>query len=210
MPRQPLDVLRTVFGLRRFPRHQAEIIDHVVPAADALVLMPTGGGSRSDYQVPASAARASPSWCRRSSRSCATRSRHCARLDVRARGAQLQHFPSSDAMKIGAAQMRAGEIDLVYVAPERLADRRLLDLLDRCRWRCSPSTRPIASRNGPRLPAGISAAHVLHTRYPQVPAHTPSPPPDAAHPRDIIERLDLGRAASSSRLRRPNTAIAVP
>src|SRR5262245_21040016 len=53
MPRQPLDVLRTVFGFDAFRGQQAEIVEHVVAGGDALVLMPTGGGKSLCYQVPA-------------------------------------------------------------------------------------------------------------------------------------------------------------
>src|SRR3546814_14627435 len=51
--RDPLDVLRTVFGFETFRGHQAEIVDHVVAGGEALVLMPTGGGKSLCYQVPA-------------------------------------------------------------------------------------------------------------------------------------------------------------
>src|SRR3546814_5799626 len=48
--RDPLDVLRTVFGFETFRGHQAEIVDHVVAGGEALVLMPTGGGKSLCYQ----------------------------------------------------------------------------------------------------------------------------------------------------------------
>ena len=51
--RDPLDVLRTVWGYPAFRGLQAEVIDHVLAGGDALVLMPTGGGKSLCYQVPA-------------------------------------------------------------------------------------------------------------------------------------------------------------
>ena len=131
MPRQPLDVLRTVFGFDEFRGHQAEIIDHVVAGGDALVLMPTGGGKSLCYQVPALcregvAIVVSPLIALMRDQVEALR-----QLDVRA-AALNSSIPFGDAMKI-ERQMRAGEIDLVYVAPERLLTDAFLDLLDRCK-----------------------------------------------------------------------------
>ena len=48
-----LDLLQTVFGYPAFRGQQAEIVEHVGSGGDALVLMPTGGGTSLCYQVPA-------------------------------------------------------------------------------------------------------------------------------------------------------------
>ena len=50
---EPLQVLAQVFGYTQFRGAQQEIVDHVVAGGDALVLMPTAGGKRLCYQVPA-------------------------------------------------------------------------------------------------------------------------------------------------------------
>jgi ATP-dependent DNA helicase RecQ len=63
--RDPLDVLRTVWGYPAFRGRQAEVVEHLLGGGDALVLMPTGGGKSLCYQVPASAWAASPSSSRR-------------------------------------------------------------------------------------------------------------------------------------------------
>ncbi|MGO1720854.1 MAG: DEAD/DEAH box helicase, partial [Luteimonas sp.] len=54
-PQQPraLDVLQRVFGHTAFRGEQAAIVEHVAAGADALVLMPTGGGKSLCYQMPA-------------------------------------------------------------------------------------------------------------------------------------------------------------
>ena len=52
-PRDPLEVLRTVWGYPAFRGLQEEVIRHVLAGGDGLVLMPTGGGKSLCYQVPA-------------------------------------------------------------------------------------------------------------------------------------------------------------
>ena len=53
MPKDPLQVLRSVFGYERFRGQQRPVIDHLTAGGDALVLMPTGGGKSLCYQIPA-------------------------------------------------------------------------------------------------------------------------------------------------------------
>ena len=192
MLRQPLDVLRTVFGFESFKGHQAEIIEHVVAGGDALVLMPTGGGKSLCYQVPALcrdgvAIVVSPLIALMRDQVEALR-----QLGVRA-AALNSSIPFADAMRI-ERQMRAGEIDLVYVAPERLLTDGFLDLLDRCK----PALFAIdeahcVSQWGHDFRPEYLQLTVLHTRYPQVPRIALTATADAPTRRDIIERLELGQ-----------------
>ena len=52
-PRDPLTVLRDVFGHRSFRGQQSDVVDHVVGGGDAVVLFPTGAGKSMCYQIPA-------------------------------------------------------------------------------------------------------------------------------------------------------------
>ncbi|MGE0120733.1 MAG: DNA helicase RecQ [Dongiaceae bacterium] len=192
MPRQPLDVLRTVFGFQDFRGHQAEIIDHVVAGGDALVLMPTGGGKSLCYQVPALcrdgvAIVVSPLIALMRDQVEALR-----QLGVRA-AALNSSIPFGEAMRI-ERQMRAGEIDLVYVAPERLLTDAFLELLDRCKLALfAIDEAHCVSQWGHDFRPEYLQLTVLHQRFPAVPRIALTATADAPTRRDIVERLDLAR-----------------
>src|SRR3977135_1628458 len=113
-----LRVLRRVFGYSSFREGQQEIIDHVAAGRDALVLMPTGGGKSLCYQIPALVREGvgvvvSPLIALMQDQVSALTA-----LGVRAgflnstqSGAQRQSIESA---------FLAGELDLLYLAPEAL------------------------------------------------------------------------------------------
>src|ERR671925_124481 len=193
MPRQPLDILRTIFGFDDFRGHQAEIIDHVVAGGEALVLMPTGGGKSLCYQVPALcrdgiAVVVSPLIALMRDQVEALR-----QLGVRA-AALNSSIPFAEAMKI-ERQMRAGEIDLVYVAPERLLTGPFLELLDRCKLALfAIDEAHCVSQWGHDFRPEYLQLSVLHTRFPAVPRIALTATADGPTRRDIIERLKLDEA----------------
>ncbi len=192
MPRQPLETLRTVFGFEEFRGHQAEIIDHVVAGGDALVLMPTGGGKSLCYQVPALcrdgvAVVVSPLIALMRDQVEALR-----QLGVRA-AALNSSIAFSAAMQI-ERQMRAGEIDLVYVAPERLLTDPFLDLLDRCKLALfAIDEAHCVSQWGHDFRPEYLQLTALHQRFPSVPRIALTATADAPTRRDIVERLELGK-----------------
>ena len=127
MPDSAQQILREVFGYQRFRGHQAAIIEAVLAGRDALVLMPTGGGKSLCYQVPALI-------------------REGAGLVVSPLIALMQdQVRALDALGIAAAflnsslgreeqadvirRLKAGEIQLLYVAPERLVQPQTQALL---------------------------------------------------------------------------------
>ncbi|WP_066070726.1 DNA helicase RecQ [Frankia sp. EI5c] len=123
------DVLRRVFGYESFRDGQRQIIEHVVAGGDALVLMPTGGGKSLCYQIPAlcrpgTGVVISPLIALMQDQVDALRA-----LGVRA--GFLNSTQSDVARREMESAFVAGELDLLYLAPERLRLRATADLLDR-------------------------------------------------------------------------------
>ncbi|MFW6692284.1 DNA helicase RecQ [Streptomyces sp. MAR4 CNX-425] len=126
---EALEVLSKVFGYESFREGQQEIIDHVVGGGDALVLMPTGGGKSLCYQIPAlvrpgTGVVISPLIALMQDQVDALRA-----LGVRA--GFLNSTQDPDERRMVEAEFLAGEIDLLYLAPERLRVESTLRLLDR-------------------------------------------------------------------------------
>jgi ATP-dependent DNA helicase RecQ len=190
MPRQPLEILRAVFGFAAFRGHQGEIIDHVVAGGDALVLMPTGGGKSLCYQVPALcrdgiAIVISPLIALMRDQVEALR-----QLGVRA-AALNSSVPYAEAMQV-ERQMRVGEIDLVNVAPERLLTDAFLDLLGACKLALfAIDEAHCVSQWGHDFRPDYLQLTVLHQRFPGVPRIALTATADAPTRRDIVERLEL-------------------
>lgn len=120
----PLVVLQTVFGYSEFRQHQAEIIADVLAGQDCFVLMPTGGGKSLCYQVPAlmrqgTAIVVSPLISLMQDQVAA----------LQANGVAAAYYNSSldelGAKKI-LRQLYQGELDLLYVSPERLISRHFI------------------------------------------------------------------------------------
>jgi len=123
----PLSVLRDVFGYPTFRRLQLEVIEHVLAGGDAFVLMPTGGGKSMCYQVPAlvrpgTAIVVSPLISLMKDQVDA----------LKGNGVAAEFYNSSlderEARRT-LARLHAGELDLLYVAPERLMTESFLDRL---------------------------------------------------------------------------------
>ena len=127
MREQALQQLRDVFGYGEFRGQQADIIDQVACGGDALVLMPTGGGKSLCYQVPGLLRQGltvvvSPL--------IALMDDQVATLnELGLRAAALNSTLSEDAQREIARQMRAGELEFLYLAPERLLKPRTIAFL---------------------------------------------------------------------------------
>ena len=123
------EVLHRVFGYDSFRAGQQEIIDHVVDGGDALVLMPTGGGKSLCYQIPALVRQGvgvviSPLIALMQDQVDALTA-----LGVRAGFLNSTQDPAQ--RRAVESAFLAGDLDLLYLAPERLRAESTLRLLDR-------------------------------------------------------------------------------
>jgi ATP-dependent DNA helicase RecQ len=186
-------VLRRIFGYDEFREGQQEIIDHVVAGGDALVLMPTGGGKSLCYQIPSLVRKGtgvviSPLIALMQDQVDALRA-----LGVRA--GFLNSTLDFDEQRTVEATFRAGELDLLYLAPERLrleSTQRLLDAGDVSLFAIDEAH--CVSQWGHDFRPDYLALSALHERWPDVPriALTATATPETH--KEIASRLRLDDA----------------
>ena len=144
-------VLETVFGYKSFRLHQAQIIETVIKGGDALALMPTGGGKSLCYQIPSlvrpgTGIIVSPLIALMQDQVDALRE-----LGVNA--AFLNSTLDLKAARAVETSLLDGSLDMLYVAPERLVQDRMLGLLEKAKIEISArsssaSVRSCTSRSG--------------------------------------------------------------
>ncbi len=204
MRARALQVLQTVFGYPAFRGAQADIIDVMAQGGDALVLMPTGGGKSLCYQIPALLREGcgvviSPL--------IALMQDQVDALDeLGVRAAFLNSTQSFDeAMRVERA-LRKGELDLLYIAPERLLTPRCLELLESSRIALfAIDEAHCVSQWGHDFRPEYIRLSVLHERFPAVPRMALTATADFQTRAEIVERLQLRTAREFvSSFDRPN------
>ncbi|RKS79478.1 ATP-dependent DNA helicase RecQ [Actinomadura pelletieri DSM 43383] len=195
---ETLDVLRRVFGYDAFRDGQREIIDHVSAGGDALVLMPTGGGKSLCYQIPALVRKGtgiviSPLIALMQDQVDALRT-----LGVQA--GFLNSTQDLDERRVVEAQFVAGELDLLYLAPERLRLPATVDLLDRANVSLfAIDEAHCVSQWGHDFRPDYLMLSGLHERWPDVPRIALTATATEATRHEIATRLNLDAAAPNTR-----------
>lgn len=188
------DILQKVFGYDDFRLNQADIISTVIQGGDALALMPTGGGKSLCYQIPSMVRDGvgvvvSPLIALMQDQVDALQ-----QLGIKAAFLNsTQDYPTQ--MQI-ADDLRAGELDLLYVAPERLLSEKMLGFLGRIKLALfAIDEAHCVSQWGHDFRKEYQRLSQLHERFPEVPRIAMTATADQRTRDEIIEQLDLHNAA---------------
>ncbi|GIE42246.1 ATP-dependent DNA helicase RecQ [Actinoplanes lobatus] len=184
------DALNRVFGYPSFRGQQGDIVEHVIGGGDALVLMPTGGGKSLCYQIPAlvrpgTGVVVSPLIALMQDQVDALRT-----LGVRANF--LNSSQDLEERRVVEAEFVAGELDLLYVAPEGLGTAGVQRLLDRGKISLfAIDEAHCVSQWGHDFRPDYLALSMLHERWPDVPRIALTATATPATRDEIATRLQL-------------------
>ena len=205
----PHDVLRSVFGFDGFIGLQEPIITNVMAGGDSLVLMPTGGGKSLCYQIP--------SMLRHGVGICVSplialmqdQVQGLTQMGIRAACLNSSLDPNT-AWDV-EQRLETGQLDILYVAPERLFKPGFLDFLERC----NPCLFAIdeahcVSQWGHDFRPEYMQLSVLKERFPHVPRLALTATADEPTQRDIVKNLQLEQAqVFATGFDRPNISYTV-
>lgn len=194
MPPTALEILRNKFGFEGFREPQGKIIDCLLAGEDALVLMPTGGGKSLCYQIPAiirpgTGVVISPLISLMQNQVEALR-----QLGFNA--AYLNSSLSPDEQRDVETQFSEGKLDLLYVAPERLATERFVAILKRTRVSLfAIDEAHCVSQWGHDFRTDYLKLSLLHVKpFDHIPRIALTATADERTRQEIIARLGLGNA----------------
>lgn len=193
----PKEILLKTFGYHEFRDDQKEIIDTIISGADALVLMPTGSGKSICYQIPSLIRKGigivvSPLIALMDNQVSSLR-----HLGIRA--SFINSSLSWSERNVIENELKKGEIDILYVAPERLVKDEFLNLIDGLSSSVGLALFAIdeahcVSEWGHDFRPEYRQLTILHERFPNVPRIALTATADAPTRKEICERLRLEKS----------------
>ena len=207
LARTAQSVLKDTFGYDTFRGFQAQVIEHLLNGGDALVLMPTGGGKSLTYQIPALLRTGvgivvSPLIA-------LMRDQVMALEEAGVRAAVLNSSVTAADAAAVERRMRAGELDLVYIAPERLMGERCQRLLSDVQRSAGIALFAIdeahcVSQWGHDFRPEYGQLAILRERFPSVPRIALTATADVPTRDEIAERLLVDPSTFVASFDRPN------
>jgi len=193
MTNKPIEILKTVFGYDKFRGQQQEVIEQLIAGQDALVLMPTGGGKSLCYQIPALIRPGvgiviSPLIA-------LMQDQVNALLQLGVKAAFLNSTLSLEESRAVERQLLNGELDLLYIAPERLTSDRTGALFERIKIALfAIDEAHCVSQWGHDFRADYLQLSLLHERFPDIPRIALTATADDKTREEIKLRLNLEQA----------------
>ena len=186
----PLTILKQTYGYGQFRGQQAEIIDYVNRGGSAFVLMPTGSGKSLCYQIPALCRDGvgviiSPLIALMQDQITALE-----QLGISA-GAINSGMPYGEVLRV-RQKLENNQLDLLYVAPERLVMEEFLEILDQVNIALfAIDEAHCVSQWGHDFRPDYTALSLLANRFKEIPRIALTATADQATRKDIVDRLKL-------------------
>jgi len=191
--KKPIEILKAVFGYDSFRGQQQEVIEQLLAGQDALVLMPTGGGKSLCYQIPALIRPGvgiviSPLIA-------LMQDQVSALLQLGVKAAFLNSTLSTEEARSIEQQLLNNELDLLYIAPERLTSARTGALFARIQIALfAIDEAHCVSQWGHDFRSDYLQLSMLHEQFPRIPRIALTATADEKTRQEIILRLQLEQA----------------